>query len=390
MDKKIYFKNLNSLRFFAALIVLLSHIGPLKKVYGVTDIFGEEPFYIDAKFGILLFFVLSGFLITYLLLEELNLKGTINIKAFYIRRALRIWPLYFLTIVLAFFIYPHIDFLVLKGYDIAVIWSRAGIKILFFLILMPNLALNFGGNIPYATQSWSIGAEELFYFIWPLLLKKAKNKKNIFIAVIVLYVLIYYLLHYFSHVHKYIYYLEVIWSGYPLSCLAMGGIFAYLFFIKNETSEKIKKIFFNFWVQVIMLGALLCLVVYGYEFKFCDREIYSFLLGYQVCNFAVNPKLVFSLENKLFSYLGKISYGIYMFHPVAIICAIKICLLLHVTANWLLYVVILGLTVILAVASYHFFELYFIKKKLKYSSVVSGDNVKQTNDYTSQGKRIKT
>ena len=382
MNKKIYFKNLNSLRFFAALIVLLSHIGPLKTVYGVTDVFGKEPFYIDAKFGILLFFVLSGFLITYLLLQELNLKHTINIKAFYIRRALRIWPLYFLTIALAFFIYPHIDFLILKGYGIAVIWARAGIKILFYFILMPNLALNFGGNIPYATQSWSIGAEELFYFIWPLLFKKIKSKKNIFIAVIIAYVVIYYLLHYFSHVNKYINYLKIIWYGYPLSCLAIGGVFAYLIFVKNETSENIKKAFFNFWVQVVMLAGLLFLIVNGYYFKFCDREIYSFLLGYQVCNFAANPKPVFSLENKLFSYLGKISYGIYMFHPVAIICAIKICLLLHITANWLLYVAILILTIILAVASYHFFELYFIKKKLKYSSVISGDNAKQTDSYT--------
>jgi peptidoglycan/LPS O-acetylase OafA/YrhL len=369
MNKKIYFKNLNSLRFFAALIVLLSHIGPLKKVYGVTDIFGKEPFYIDAKFGLLLFFVLSGFLITYLLLEELNLKGTINVKAFYIRRALRIWPLYFLTIVLAFFIYPHIDFLVLKGYDMAVIWARAGIKILFFFILMPNLALIFGGNIPYATQSWSIGAEELFYFIWPLLFKKIINKKNIFIVVIIFYTAIYYLLYYSSHVHKYISYLKRIWYGYPLSCLAIGGVFAYLVFVKSERSEKIKKIFFNFWVQIIMLAALLFL-------------IYSFLLGYQVCNFAANPKPVFSLENKLFSYLGKISYGIYMFHPVAIICAVKICLLLHITANWLLYFVILSLTIILAAVCYHFFELYFIKKKLKYSSVISGDNAKQMDDYT--------
>ena len=91
-----------------------------------------------------------------------------------------------------------------------------------------------------------------------------------------------------------------------------------------------------------MLAALVFLIVKGYEFKFCDREVYSFLLAYHVCNFAANPKPLFNLENKLFSYLGKISYGIYMFHPVAIICAIKICVLLHITANWLLYFVIIS------------------------------------------------
>lgn len=58
------------------------------------------------KLGVILFFVLSGFLISYLLLEEGKQTQTILIKTFYIR--LRIWPLYFLIVLLGFFVYPKI------------------------------------------------------------------------------------------------------------------------------------------------------------------------------------------------------------------------------------------------------------------------------------------
>ena len=110
--------------------------------------------------------------------------------------------------------------------------------------------------------------------------------------------------------------------------------------------------------------------------NFFNNEIYAVLLGYQVCNFAANPKPIFSLENKLFTYLGKISYGLYMFHPLAIICAVKIFLVLYYTKSILVYPLTVAVAIVLAALSYQFFEKYFIKKKVKYSAVVSGDNVK--------------
>jgi peptidoglycan/LPS O-acetylase OafA/YrhL len=80
---KVYFPNLNGLRFFAAFSVMLYHF------------FGEGL--INGHYGVVLFFVLSGFLITYLLFEEKEKFGKIEIKKFYFRRILRIWPLYYLV-----------------------------------------------------------------------------------------------------------------------------------------------------------------------------------------------------------------------------------------------------------------------------------------------------
>src|SRR6266446_4521409 len=86
--KKVHFPNLTGLRFFAAMSVLIYHF------YGLEVLNGH--------YGVILFFVLSGFLITYLLLEEHDMYGTISLRQFYIRRILRIWPLYYWAIILSF------------------------------------------------------------------------------------------------------------------------------------------------------------------------------------------------------------------------------------------------------------------------------------------------
>ncbi len=93
---KVYFKNLDGLRFIAALLVLIHHAEFFKQdaVEGVSAVYYEYTKHFGLL-GVNLFFVLSGFLISYLLMEEQRRTNTINIKNFYIRRILRIWPLYF-------------------------------------------------------------------------------------------------------------------------------------------------------------------------------------------------------------------------------------------------------------------------------------------------------
>lgn len=92
---KIYFKNLDGIRFIAALLVILHHAQFFKSHFKVDAFsFLNEAFVSTGRIGVNLFFVLSGFLISYLLLSEQAQTGTINFKNFYVRRILRIWPLY--------------------------------------------------------------------------------------------------------------------------------------------------------------------------------------------------------------------------------------------------------------------------------------------------------
>ena len=103
MKTHVYFPNLNGLRFIAAFLVILSHLEWIKMTEGMEN-YASAPFIKNlGSLGVSLFFVLSGFLISYLLLQEKKDTGDISIKNFYVRRILRIWPLYYITVILAFF-----------------------------------------------------------------------------------------------------------------------------------------------------------------------------------------------------------------------------------------------------------------------------------------------
>lgn len=100
-----YFKGLNALRFFAASLVVLHHTATIGKKDGLFDLCDWGLFRNGAN-AVNFFFVLSGFLITYLLLKEHEQSGTVGIKQFYLRRVRRIWPLYFLLIIIGTLLLP--------------------------------------------------------------------------------------------------------------------------------------------------------------------------------------------------------------------------------------------------------------------------------------------
>src|ERR1700744_123190 len=91
---KVYFKNLDGLRFIASFLVLVQHAYGFKKSYSDASPFVFSLFEETGRMGVNLFFVLSGFLISYLLLMERDASGTVSYRNFYLRRVLRIWPLY--------------------------------------------------------------------------------------------------------------------------------------------------------------------------------------------------------------------------------------------------------------------------------------------------------
>lgn len=108
---RIYFKGLAELRAIAALAVVFHHIELFKHREHLPSLFDSFfSGFIDqlGKNGVYLFFVLSGFLITYLLIAERKQHEKIDIKKFYLRRILRIWPLYYLVVIIAFFVLPQL------------------------------------------------------------------------------------------------------------------------------------------------------------------------------------------------------------------------------------------------------------------------------------------
>jgi peptidoglycan/LPS O-acetylase OafA/YrhL len=167
MQKNLHFYGLDSLRAIAALAVVVSHIEFYKKTAGLENAFDGVNFFENAgNTGVILFFVLSGFLITYLLLHEREKTSAVNVRYFYIRRLLRIWSLYFFITALAFILAP---LLVGKGnyYPPASEGYKPLTSLLMYVFFIPNLAFLIKMGAPMALHLWTIGVEEQFYLSVP-------------------------------------------------------------------------------------------------------------------------------------------------------------------------------------------------------------------------------
>jgi len=374
-NTKVYFENLNTIRFIAASLVIIHHIEQFKGVFNFPNYWDNKVILVIGKLGVILFFVLSGFLISFLLFKEHEVTNTISVKKFYIRRILRIWPLYFLIILSSFFIFPFLDFFCLPGFGKEVIWDNLFFKLLLFTTFLPNLVLHIYGMIPYASQTWSIGAEEQFYLIWPVLNKKIKSKWLLMFAVIFVYLFIKRYIYYLPHT-TYFDIFRGFWKSTPIDCMAIGGIFALIVYDDKPIVNRLRKILFSKIIQWVILLATIYLISIGYKVESFQYEFYSLLFGILIINFACNKDRIFSMENKVFNYLGKISYGLYMFHPIVVVFSIKLCEILNFKSNYFLYPMVFILIIILASLSYEFFEKIFINKKIKYSDIISGDNTK--------------
>lgn len=369
--ENIYFPNLNGLRFIAAFLVLIHHIEQFKAIYGVANSQVKIPFIgIIGKLGVVLFFVLSGFLITYLLLVEEKTIKKISISKFYMRRILRIWPLYFFIILLAFLVLPNIDVFILPNYGKDVMYSNLSWKLLLYVFFLPNLVLSLYGIVPYASHTWSIGTEEQYYLVWPVLLKHIKKYRVLLMfAIIIIYLAVkfFFTTSFASFIphHKI---LRSFWNSFPIDCMAIGGIYAILLFQKHRF---LKYLLRNdlFYASILIVSILM---IKGVRIPNFHYEFYSVFFGIIILNFSVNDKIKLSLENKILNYLGSISYGLYMYHPIGIVLALSISLSLDFSTNWILYPLSLALTILMSSLSYTYFESYFLKFKKRFSYIRSG------------------
>lgn len=164
---KAYLPNLDGLRLIAALMVWLHHTEIVRQIFGLPHLANLPSVAAMGKTGVILFFVISGFLITHLLLQEKQQAKTIAVGNFYLRRILRIWPLYFLIIGIALLIAPQTALLQLPNFETALNSQTIRPILLLFIFILPNMVYVHYGIVPYAAQTWSIGTEEQFYLLWP-------------------------------------------------------------------------------------------------------------------------------------------------------------------------------------------------------------------------------
>lgn len=391
-NSKIYFPSLNGLRFIAAFVVIIHHLEQIKLFFNIPNLFFDKKLNPNGlhfiktvgELGVTLFFTLSGFLITYLLLAEKERFSTISIKNFYIRRLIRIWPLYYLIIILGLFVLPNIDFFEIPNVSDEIHY-RFGVKVFFYFILFPNVVNCLYNYMPYIAQTWSIGIEEQFYILWPWIVKKTKNYLLVLWSIVIGLLLITNILYFFadhsgdiSKASTKVRLLTFAYNFFSLlriGCMAIGGIGAYYLY---NLDMRILRPIFKPLAQVIVLIIIVVLIGIGFEMPYFNHDFYSFLFIIVILNLAANPQSLINLENPILDYLGKISYSIYMWHGIAITIALHFARYFNpklddFVSNMLYYMATFVLTIVFSSISYEWFEMKFLKFKHLFAKVQSGN-----------------
>ncbi len=357
--KSIYFPNLDGLRAIAALTVIILHFNQfLPDLFAAPSIFvGNEI----AELSVMLFFVLSGFLITFLLFREKEATKDIAIKTFYLKRVLRIWPPYFLVLAFAILLFPL--YKEIQGNpEGSLSFAKS---VIFYILILPNLNSVVGHALTPLRPLWSIGVEEQFYLIWPWLIKKTKN----YLIGIVVFILLYYAalgttgllmssIHIFGALHAIIKIL-------PVQIMAIGAIGA----LAVNQKWQILKFIYSKPVQIAVWGIYLWSFYKPVKIPYIQHEVYAFLFLLLIINAATNPHNIISLEIKPLKYLGKISYGLYVYH-CPIIVLLSLLLPKGIIPTPVLLAIVLVTTISFASISYEFFEKRMISLRNKWKAEI--------------------
>jgi peptidoglycan/LPS O-acetylase OafA/YrhL len=302
--KRIYFNGLNSLRFLAALAVIITHIELLKKSFGLKSYWNHPLFFNLGGLGVYFFFVLSGFLITYLLLAEKESFGKISIKHFYVRRVLRIWPLYYLIVILGFFILPKFEMFRI-GYLQPGFEGNFYQNLILYILILPNLAFSLYPAVPNIGQSWSIGVEEQFYIFWPVIISRSKSilKSLLIITIVLISVkIIVLILGYFFRNREWYEPLKLFVAMSKFECMSIGGIGAYLLYKNHKTLN------LAYHPAVFILSILCCMLLIFFTPERIQDGIHIVyaVLFLQIILFVAKKSESTWFDNKVFNYLGKI------------------------------------------------------------------------------------
>ncbi|RKD86521.1 acyltransferase family protein [Mangrovibacterium diazotrophicum] len=369
--KNLYFENLDGLRFICFLLVFLYHSFNTEiSSLGDSSVhrFVTQFLFANGNLGVNIFFVLSGFLITFLLIQEKKLRGQIDIKKFWMRRILRIWPLFYLCVLFGFFCFPLLKSLFGEQ-------STEQASISCYLIFLNNF--NFIKVIPDATSLavlWSVAVEEQFYLVWPVVLFLLPLKKYwiAFSAVMVICI-----------VFRALQDRPIIHEFHTLSCIGdmtVGAFGAWLVVEKDSFRERIGNLnkteitilYIIFLIIFLFRGPLFYST---YIMRIVERPLIAVVLLFLILeqNYARNSFFKFS-NFKAISKLGVITYGLYCLHLIAIVSVQTVTQVFGLNTNlWEVMLLeptlALLLSILMAYLSFNFYERPFLKLKGKFTYI---------------------
>jgi peptidoglycan/LPS O-acetylase OafA/YrhL len=371
--QRFYRPELDTLRFFAFLGVFVFHVVPNEPSFylahhllppaAVTIVCAVSG---AGAFGVDLFFALSAYLITILLIREGEVRGRIDIKAFYVRRILRIWPLYFFFIAVA---------------ALAPLWDRLQHLewpyIAGYLLLAGNWVYVWMG-LPHSIAGplWSVSIEEQFYLFWPLALRRMSRRQLVFAVVGLLLLsnavragLV------FSHVLG----AAIEYNTFArLDAIALGILVAYTLGSEGPALSLL--------ARVALAGVSFCLwcIVAASTKLNAQTEvapILGTLLGRPLVAIGAATMLIAVigapatgakiLTNSVLTHLGRISYGLYVYHAAGLLLARHLIRATSVKQFAAYGLIGFTFTVIFSSVSYRWLETPFLKMKERLAVVRS-------------------
>ncbi|HEV9036420.1 MAG TPA: acyltransferase [Puia sp.] len=341
-----YLKQLDGVRAIAALMVMFLHffngLGGNQSLLGILGHYA-----VIGQTGVSLFFVLSGFLITRILL--VTKEGPHYFSDFYIRRVLRIFPLYYLFLIIYYFFVP------LLVHSSSVPFSGQ----VYYWVYLQNFAETFKWHAVGPPHFWSLAVEEHFYLLWPCLVFFL-SKKGIKIAVVVILFLAVGCRLELLREGREVYYFTLT----RMDDLAIGALLAVW-----ETEGRLKgsaKKFAIGLVLTVIPTILLWKVVTGKSIG--SMQVIKFnlvaLCGFCLVGFAIAARetsfFYKLMSSRFFRFTGRISYGLYVYHPLCYPLIEYYFPTISVPARFL---VSFGATYLIAGLSYYLFEAKFIALK---------------------------
>lgn len=344
-------KNLDTFRAIAALVVVVGHLELFRLDHFNTSVFNYIP---SGHTAVILFFVISGFLITFLLTTEKKRYGKISFKDFYLRRILRIWPLYFLILL------ASVPFFEYQISEKTIAWAIA---------IMPNVSHAIGCGWSESPQIWSIGVENQYYLLFPFVIAFVPKKH---IPLFLLLGIVFFSL----LPHGVDFFNARIWRSDDLaqfnrkffyaskySSLLIGSFVGFM--VADDHSWL--RFFYNKCLFIIAVVSTIVLWGLNIQVTYFTDELMSLLFAIVIVNSCVNPSINISIENAVIKYLGKISYGIYMWHWVVILLIFKFVPIDGGASSIvLLYILTIPGTIVIAALSFATFESFFLNLKRKF------------------------
>ncbi len=372
---KTEFKHLDALRGIMAMYVTFVHFFILFSLNKNNALVFTNLKYLPVvqlgQVFMTVFFVLSGFLITYILMLEKEKTGVVNFKKFYLRRAFRILPMYYLAVVGMYLLYKKAC--IAPDMMITPMCTELKERTLYYLFIVPNWAHAIEKTLPHISNYWSIGAEEQFYILWPIILYFTRNYLRVFFSIFIFYSLLLIVMVIFGNLYfqdnLLFTNLAKLLDYTRFGAFAFGGLMAFYLINNGESVYKNIHLFF-----IRKSTQIICLVL-PFVINLIPNEHVLFLkhilvipcCGILIYNLALDEHSILKLDNKFLNYLGKTTYSIYILNQIVIDFMIKICFAAHFRNPVKIFIVTLAVLIVLSVVCYELIEKPFMKLRKRFS-----------------------